>query len=126
MKKTEIIKKNYEFKYFFKKGEYISGKYIEIFIHRNKLEKNKLGIIVSKKVGNSVVRHRVRRLIKESYISLESEMSSNINMLICWKKKIEFDKNLSFFDIKKDLENVLKKAEILDNEENTNILNKNI
>ena len=126
MKKTEIIKKNYEFKYFFKKGEYISGKYIEIFIHRNKLDKNKLGIIVSKKVGNSVVRHRVRRLIKESYISLESEMSSNINMLICWKKKIEFDKNLSFFDIKKDLENVLKKAEILDNEENTNILNKNI
>ena len=126
MKKTEIIKTNYEFKYFFKKGEYISGKYIEIFIHRNKLDKNKLGIIVSKKVGNSVVRHRVRRLIKESYISLESEMSSNINMLICWKKKIEFDKNLSFFDIKKDLENVLKKAEILDNEENTNILNKNI
>lgn len=126
MKKTEIIKKNYEFKYFFKKGEYISGKYIEIFIHRNKVDKNKLGIIVSKKVGNSVVRHRIRRLIKESYTTLEKDISSNNNILICWKKKIEFDKNLSFFDIKQDLENVFKKANILENEEDNIIFNKNI
>ena len=71
MKKTEIIKKNYEFKYFFKKGKYISGNYIEIFIHNNKLKNNNLGIVVSKKVGNSVIRHRIRRIIKESYRNIE-------------------------------------------------------
>ena len=82
MKKTEIIKKNYEFKYFFKKGEYISGKYIEIFIHRNKLDKNKLGIIVSKKVGNSVVRHRMTRLIRESYRLQESKFQNGFDIIV--------------------------------------------
>ena len=118
MKKTEIIKKNYEFKYFFKKGDYFLGKYLEIFVHTNKLEKNRLGIVISKKVGNSVVRHRIRRLILESYSAVEKDLS-NINILICWKKKVKFDKNLSFFDVKYDLENILRKVNIVKNEENT-------
>ena len=118
MKKTEIIKKNYEFKYFFKKGDYFSGKYLEIFVHTNKLEKNRLGIVISKKVGNSVVRHRIRRLILESYSAVEKDLS-NINILICWKKKVKFDKNLSFFFVLYDLENILRKVNIVKNEENT-------
>ena len=35
MKKTEIIKKNYEFKYFFKKGKFFSGKFLEVFVFEN-------------------------------------------------------------------------------------------
>lgn len=126
MKKTEIIKKNYEFKYFFKKGKYFSGKYLEIFIHKNKFDKNKLGIVISKKVGNSVIRHRIRRLIRESYTSLEKDILNSNNILICWKKKIEFDRNLSFFDIKYDLENIFRKANIVNNEEITIVSNKDI
>lgn len=38
-----------------------------MYLWRNDSEKNRLGISVSKKVGNSVVRHRVTRLIRESY-----------------------------------------------------------
>ncbi len=113
MKKTEIIKKNYEFKYFFRKGNYISGKYIEIFIHKNKLENNRLGIIVSKKVGNSVVRHRIRRIIKEVYTNMENEIDTNINLLICWKKKMKFNKEISYFDIKSDMIDIFKKADVI-------------
>ena len=114
MKKTEIIKKNYEFKYFFKKGKYISGNYIEIFIHNNKLKNNNLGIVVSKKVGNSIIRHRIRRIIKESYRNIEKEINCNINILICWKKKVKFDKEISYFDIRKDMINIFKKADIIE------------
>ena len=49
MKNTYIIKKNYEFRYFFKKGKYFSGDLLEIFVFKNKSEFNKLGIVVSKK-----------------------------------------------------------------------------
>ena len=38
-----------------------------MYITKNELEKNRIGISVSKKVGNSIVRHRLTRLIKESY-----------------------------------------------------------
>ncbi len=113
MKKTEIIKKNYEFKYFFKRGKYFSGKYIEIFIHYNKLKNNRLGIIVSKKVGNSVVRHRIRRIIKEAYTEIEEKIDSNINILICWKKKSEFNKGISYFDIKRDMIDIFRKVDVI-------------
>lgn len=114
MKKTEIIKMNYEFKYFFKKGEYISGNYIEIFYHNNKNGVNKLGVVVGKKSGNSVVRHRIRRLIIESYSNLEDRMIDNTNLLICWKKNAVYNKDISFFNVKEDLEKVLRKANLLD------------
>ena len=32
MKNTDIIKKNYQFKYFLKKGTYIPGKFLEVFV----------------------------------------------------------------------------------------------
>ena len=44
MNKTEMLKKNFEFKYIFLKGNYISGKYIEMYIKKNNLNKNLLGI----------------------------------------------------------------------------------
>jgi len=37
-----------------------------MYVKKNDLSYNRIGISVSKKVGNSVVRHRVKRLIKES------------------------------------------------------------
>ena len=39
-------------------------------------EAGRLGISVSKKVGNSVVRHRLRRLIKESFRLRRSEWAA--------------------------------------------------
>ena len=38
-----------------------------LYVLENGTEKNRLGISVSKKVGNSVVRHRVTRLVREGY-----------------------------------------------------------
>lgn len=38
-----------------------------MYVLENQLDRNRLGISVSKKVGNSVVRHRLTRLIRESY-----------------------------------------------------------
>ena len=38
-----------------------------MYVLKNQHMKNRLGISVSKKVGNSVVRHRITRLVRESY-----------------------------------------------------------
>ena len=42
MKKTEMLKKNYEFKYVLTKGKYYSGKVIEAFVVKNNLKINKI------------------------------------------------------------------------------------
>lgn len=124
MKKTVMIKKNYEFQYFFKKGNYFSGKYLEIFIHKSSNDLNKLGIVVSKKVGKSVVRNSIKRLIRESYSKLEDNID-NCNMIISWKKTVNIE-NASYNNVLNDLYYLFKKAKVLINEENINFINKNI
>ncbi len=62
----ESLKKNRDFQIVYKKGKSYANRYLVMYLLENKLNKNRIGISVSKKVGNSVVRHRIKRLIKES------------------------------------------------------------
>ena len=49
---------------------------------RNGLKKNKLGISVSKKVGNSIVRHRLTRQIREIYRLQEDNFICGIDIVV--------------------------------------------
>ena len=53
-----------------------------MYIKENGLGKNRIGISVSKKVGNSVVRHRVTRLIRESYRLHENIFNSGLDIVV--------------------------------------------
>ena len=53
-----------------------------MFIRKNGLDHNRLGISVSKKTGNSVVRHRLTRLIRESYRLHEDMFSSGLDIVV--------------------------------------------
>ncbi len=67
MKYAESLKKNYEFRIVYRKGKSFANKYLVLYKYRNNKAHNRVGISVSKKVGNSVVRSRITRLIRESY-----------------------------------------------------------
>jgi ribonuclease P protein component len=61
------LKNTKEFNKVFNNQKSYANRYLIMYICKNNLEINRVGISVSKKVGNSVVRHRVTRLIRESY-----------------------------------------------------------
>lgn len=65
--KFESLKKSREFSNVYKNGKSFANRYLIMYILPNECSGNRLGISVSKKVGNSVVRHRITRLIRESY-----------------------------------------------------------
>lgn len=67
MKYAESLKKNKDFQNVYKNGTSYANRYLIMYMLRNQVSRNRLGISVSKKVGNSVVRHRLTRLIRESY-----------------------------------------------------------
>lgn len=113
MKKTIIIKKNYEFKNFFSKGKFYHGEYIHMYIHQNKLEFNKLGIAISKKTGNAVNRNRIKRLIRENYKIHEENIKTGYNILITFNNKEKNIKQSNFYNIKEDFYKIFKKANIL-------------
>ena len=67
MKQFISLKNSLEFGNVYKRGSSYVNKYLVMYLVDNDLESNRLGISVSKKVGNSVVRHRITRLIREVY-----------------------------------------------------------
>ena len=60
------IKENRDFLCVYHTGKSYVNEYLVMYLLKNGSEKNRFGITVSKKVGNSVVRHRVTRLIREA------------------------------------------------------------
>ena len=113
MKKTKILKKNYEFSKIFSKGMYYSGKTVEAFILKNNSSNfNYLGLAVSVKAGHAYQRNRVRRLLRENYRLIEKDLKCGYSIVFLWKKSIDI-KNADFYQIKEDILKILKKANIL-------------
>ena len=66
MKFSESLKKNKDFQYVYRNGTSMANRFVVLYVLENGTDKNRLGISVSKKVGNSVIRHHLIRLIRES------------------------------------------------------------
>lgn len=115
MKKTKMLKKNYEFKNVLSKGKYYSGKNIEAFIKDNNKNYNFLGLAISVKIGKAVRRNKIKRLIRENYKLLESEIKNGKSIVFLWKKNIDV-KNATFENIKADMNYIFDKAKIKNKE----------
>ncbi len=74
--------KNKDFQIIYKKGKSYANKYLIMYVLNNKEEENRLGISVSKKVGNSVIRHRITRLIRESYRLQKEKFQSGYDIVV--------------------------------------------
>jgi len=72
MKNWTSLKKNQDFRLVYNRGKSIANRLIVMFVMPNGLDFNRIGFSVSKKVGKSVVRSRVTRLLRES-IRLSSD-----------------------------------------------------
>jgi len=82
MKFTQSLKKNKDFQLVYKNGKSYANKYLVMYLLKNETQENRLGISVSKKVGNSVVRHRLTRLIREAYRLSEEKFQSGWDIVV--------------------------------------------
>jgi len=82
MEFSESLKKNRDFQNVYRKGKSNANKYLVMYLLENNLDKNRLGISVSKKVGNSIIRHRLARLIRESYRLNEDKFQCGYDIVV--------------------------------------------
>lgn len=82
MKFTESLRKNEQFLEVYRTGVSHANRYFIMYVSENHQNVNYLGISVNKKVGNSIVRHRVKRLVKESYRLHEDIFNSGLNIVV--------------------------------------------
>ncbi len=85
MKFSESLKKNADFLNVYRTGKSKGNKYLVMYIVGNDQSVNRFGISVSKKVGNSVVRHHLARLLRESYRLHEDMFSSGLDIVVVVK-----------------------------------------
>lgn len=116
MIKTEIIKKNYQFRKVLTRGKFFTQKNIEIVVLKNNLKINLLGIAVSTKNGKSFLRNKAKRLIRESYRNLEPQMIEGNSIVILIRKGTNI-KQLKYKDVFDAMKICFYKANILKKEE---------
>ncbi len=66
MRKEERLTRSSQFAAVFKEGKYWANDFMVIKAKSNGLEQSRFGFVTSKKVGNAVIRNRVRRLLREA------------------------------------------------------------
>lgn len=82
MKFSESLKKNSDFQKVYRQGKSYANRYLVMYVLENHTEGNRLGISVSKKVGNSVIRHHLTRLIRESYRLQEDMFNNGLDIVV--------------------------------------------
>ena len=83
---SESLKNTQQFNHVYKNGKYYANKYLVMYVLKNDLPFNRVGISVSKKVGNSVVRHRLTRLVRESYRLHEEIFNNGLDIVVVVRK----------------------------------------
>ncbi len=82
MRRFPSIKKNSEFQKIYKNGASYANKLLIMYVKAGEKPDTRIGISVSRKVGNSVVRHRVTRMIREIFRLHKEETDSGLDIIV--------------------------------------------
>ncbi len=118
--KHEKVRKNSEFQVIYRRGKSFANNLLVLYVYRNRKNHgvpfNRIGISVSKKVGKSVVRSRVKRLINEAYRLNKDSYLKGYDFVIIARVSSH---DRSYSEVEKALIHVFKKAGLVNDEKNT-------
>lgn len=106
--KKNSLRKNDDYKRCYRYGNSYISRYLVLYVISNDQEYNRIGISVSKKIGNSVIRHRIKRLVKESVRLHFSELKQGRDLVFVGRKAAN---GASYFQIEETVMYLLKKAD---------------
>lgn len=97
---SESLKKSQDFHKVYEEGFSLADPFLVMYVLENHSQINRLGISVSKKVGNSVIRHHLTRLIREVYRLHEEMFGTGLDIVVVVRNRA---KKSSYFQIEKSL-----------------------
>lgn len=104
------LRKNKDFKITYQKGSVLKGEYLIIYYKKNGQENSKFGFSISKKIGNAVVRNRIKRILRECCRINQDKIVKGHNIIFVARSKI---KGINYWLVEKEMLDMLKKAELL-------------
>lgn len=110
MKFSESLKKNSDFRRVYRKGHSKADSLFVLYVLPNDLNENRIGISVSKKVGNSVVRHHITRLVRESYRLNEDSFICGYDLVLVARP---YARSKSFYQVSSSLLSLMRYHHLL-------------
>lgn len=104
-KNFETLKSNYDFKRVYDAKKSFANRLLVVYVLENGTDTNRIGVSVSKKVGNSIVRHRLARLIRESFRLHADEVLVGFDIVIIARVGM---KGKNYFETESALMHLLK------------------
>ena len=119
--KNVAIKENHLYNKAYRRGQRSVGRYVAVYVLRDlkahrvmkenpqKKYLNRLGIAVSKKLGNAVVRNRSKRIIRAAYRAIEDELRTGFLVVISARNDIVGVKST---DVERELREAFSRLEM--------------
>ena len=108
---TDGIKKDSDFRKVYQRGKSLADRNLVIYTMKNKSDKSRIGISISKKVGKAHERNRIRRCIKEAYrLNIDDKVLGGYDLVFISRINAA-DKD--YRELEKSLKYICKKANII-------------
>ncbi len=107
MRREYSLKRNKEFRYVYRKGRSVSDSAMILVYVTTKTPHLKVGFSVSKKLGNSVTRNRIKRRMKEAFFSVFDSVKQNSLLIFTPRMAV---KEMTYQQIQQSICKLLKKA----------------
>ncbi|MCI1859503.1 MAG: ribonuclease P protein component [Sporolactobacillus sp.] len=112
MKAMKRLKKNKDFQVVFKQGQSFANRQFVIYLWKNPAHPySRLGLSVSKKMGNAVMRNHIKRHVREIFRELESNLVPGYDYVIISRRPV---RTMSHHEMRGSLIHVLKKTGVVE------------
>lgn len=110
MQFTISLKKNNGFRRVYTSGKSVATPHLAMYYKKNRLGRNRLGFTVGTKVGNAVIRNRVRRKLKEIYRLHEQELKCGYDIVVVARVR---SRDADYWTLEEDMLRLLKKLGLI-------------
>ncbi|MBC8590883.1 ribonuclease P protein component [Wansuia hejianensis] len=110
MEKQYRLRKNMEFKKVYDCGKNYWNRNLIMYVKTNNLDKTRVGYTITKKIGNSVVRNKIRRRMKEIYRLNFHNIKEGYDIVFIPKKNVV---NMSYDQLENSFLHIMNMARVL-------------